>query len=887
MSRSFWGRRAFAAIMLSLTVLVVNDLYSGRASAGDSDQDRRLPAKFAGEDTVTSLIRSRSSVLSRVYVGSAADRQKASSLGRVVSDNGSFVIVARSKAEQAKQYGLEEQVLETTVHLPGASFEPLTESRDNSLRLGAAATAPGKGYYILQFGAPPSDEWLRSIYDAGVEVLQYIPHQAFFVYGEADAIARVAGHSRVRWIGEFRPEHKLSPSVRDQIEAAQKNAHPSAVLSKIELTGKDRALFDVAVFARADVDAVAAELQARFGARSVKISRLSHNFIDIVRADLRLTDLQSITGIADVFAIEPVIAAKNEDERANQILAGNYLNPTTILGPGYNPLNQFGADGTNVTVSVVDDGIGIPGEGGFYLSSLNAVNAPLRGAGSGAVGHGHLNATLIAGSNPFGPTDSLFYNYGLGVAPRAHIISIPRNRTGYTGTNAEVYNDSVITPGPNGVHGTISNNSWGIGLNGNAYAAAVEGVFDGFVLDASLGSGVDPITLIFSAGNEGANGLTRPKVAKNLIAVGNSEGTRSDLGGTAANNIDDLASDSSRGPAADGRIKPDIVAPGTAVTGGRSGTDSLRGNIDAFHRWSSGTSHSAAHVTGLVALFTDWWARNNFNDRPTPSLVKAALINSAQDMNGENSSGAVPNGNEGWGRPNMKFMMNTGVGMKYSDEQIFLLDNGNGFDLNGSVADGTKPLRVTLVWTDPPGTADPALVNNLDLTVTVNGVVYKGNVFSNGVSVTGGVYDNRNNVEGVILPAGIAAGSPLNVNIRATALAGDGILNNGDQTDQSFSLVVYNWSNVVSPGFYTVAGRVVSPSGRGIGYAKVRLTDSQGIAREKFTNPLGYFSFTSLAGGQQYTVNVSSKRHTFTQQTISLNGNMTSVNIVSNSPSGP
>lgn len=69
---------------------------------------------------------------------------------------------------------------------------------------------------------------------------------------------------------------------------------------------------------------------------------------------------------------------------------------------------------------------------------------------------------------------------------------------------------------------------------------------------------------------------------------------------------------------------------------------------------------------------------------------------------------------------------------------------------------------MTLAWTDPPGVADPALVNDLDLVVTVDGVPYKTSFQAKGgVSVTGGNADNRNNVENVFLPAGIPAGREL------------------------------------------------------------------------------------------------------------------------------
>ncbi|MCV4872141.1 S8 family serine peptidase, partial [Escherichia coli] len=89
---------------------------------------------------------------------------------------------------------------------------------------------------------------------------------------------------------------------------------------------------------------------------------------------------------------------------------------------------------------------------------------------------------------------------------------------------------------------------------------------------ASSGGGIDPLTIIFSAGNSGTSGLTRPKVAKNVISVAASENLRPTLpnsGGStgAADNLEQIPDFSSRGLAADGRIKPDVTAPGDAVTG--------------------------------------------------------------------------------------------------------------------------------------------------------------------------------------------------------------------------------------------------------------------------------------------------------------------------------
>jgi hypothetical protein len=152
-------------------------------------------------------------------------------------------------------------------------------------------------------------------------------------------------------------------------------------------------------------------------------------------------------------------------------------------------------------------------------------------------GHGHLNASIISGASPFGILDPTGYNYGLGVAPKSHIVNLPFLKTGYTGTDADAANDAVTTAGPNTVLGTISNNSWGNGTNGNAYDS-MAATYDGLARDASAAASVDPLLFVFCAGNcgqggggacGGQTGLTRPKWRKNVIAVGSSENLRTEL----------------------------------------------------------------------------------------------------------------------------------------------------------------------------------------------------------------------------------------------------------------------------------------------------------------------------------------------------------------------
>ncbi len=760
--------------------------------------NRRVDAGGLDEAAARAAARNPEAVLVQIPVGRTIDRERATSLGTLVADYGSSVVVAANPAslESARRPGgsaasLDVSILSTGISLRGFQFDPLRDDPARALAGGGGYKAAGDAsgdYYLVQFVAPVTDGWLRAIREAGGEVIQYVPHQAFVVSATPQAIDSIEQLPMVRWAGVFQPAYKLSPDLMWSVGGVTKDPVDGSTHG---FGRAGAATYDIAVFRTGSLAAVASEVTKGQGTVLNEI-RLPNNYFNIVRARLQPQQLRAIIALRDVVSIDPYIPPTREDERAAQVVAGNYTGTTTLNAPGYNPLAQFGVDGTNVTVSVVDDGVGIPGDGGFYVTASNTVNGPLRGATAGAQGHGHLNASIIAGDTPFGALDPTGYNYGRGVAPKAHIVNIPLLRSGYTGSEADTCNDTIGTSGPNSVPGYISNNSWGNGTNGNAYDS-LAAQYDGFVRDSSFVASIDPLVIVFSAGNQGASGLTRPKVAKNLISVAASENVRTELSPAADHDsLQDIADFSSRGLAADGRVKPDLSAPGAGVTGGRSGTDALFGNIDAHHRWSEGTSHAAPNVAGAAALFVNFWKNGHGGVNPSPALVKAALINSTTDMTGAFASAARPNGFEGWGLVNLKNILNTGTATEFVDQTVQLSAPGQVSTMTGTVSDGSKPFNVTLVWTDPPAASDPALVNNLDLEVTVGGQTYKGNVLAAGVSTTGGTFDTKNNIENVFVMSGLTTGGTFSVKVTATALNGDGILGNGDVTDQHFALMVQN-----------------------------------------------------------------------------------------------
>ncbi|MBM3846833.1 MAG: hypothetical protein FJ405_11195 [Verrucomicrobia bacterium] len=224
-----------------------------------------------------------------------------------------------------------------------------------------------------------------------------------------------------------------------------------------------------------------------------------------------------------------------------------------------------------------------------------------------------------------------------------------------------------------------------------------------------------------------------------------------------ADGIEAMADFSSRGPCEDGRIKPDVVAPGTWIASMKSQfapDDNAWAVISADYIYQGGTSQAGPQVSGAAAVFVQYY-KQQFGRKPSPALVKAALINSSVDMDNESGTTSVPNMDEGWGRVDLTRLIGGEFRLYDMTDQSSLLGANQVFEKRIVVLNGDEELKVTMAYTDVPGFpgAIPVLVNDLDLEVTdPDGVLYRGNRFEDGQSVpnlpTG---DRVNNVEGVHL----------------------------------------------------------------------------------------------------------------------------------------
>ncbi len=204
-----------------------------------------------------------------------------------------------------------------------------------------------------------------------------------------------------------------------------------------------------------------------------------------------------------------------------------------------------------------------------------------------------------------------------------------------------------------------------------------------------------------AAGNGGDTcgdcSIVAPACAKNVITVG----AVKDYG---YESVDDITSESSRGPTDDGRIKPDLVAPGEFIT-------SCDASDNDGYIIYSGTSQSAPHVTGAIATLLEHYPELKGH----PDRVKAVLMSSALLHGGTPGSNPVNTYGLGkinifrthWCAPDWK------SGWRYGSLPS---DKSWGyFDL--TIPSGTDRLVLVLTWVEPPAPLydEHAVLNDLDL----------------------------------------------------------------------------------------------------------------------------------------------------------------------------
>jgi hypothetical protein len=564
-----------------------------------------------------------------------------------------------------------------------------------------------------------------------------IPNNARVATAGRDAVSALLADPDVAWVGRLHPAHKLAPSLTEIDATNDLLVYPApghgldALRSAAEAAGL------------AVVDDQATRL--RTSAPSWPA------VVELARSDA-------------VLFVEPAF----ELEWVNDETRGICQSGT----PGNDSIHARGLRGGGQVVAVMDSGLET--SHCCFNGSGKVLDNAAWGGGDLGPDCGNDHGTHVAGT-------AVCENGGFrdGLAPDAQLIL---QDVGRSGDCRGVYPPNPLSSAWSDARSKgafVHNNSWGGGFNG--YGG------DSIAIDDFMWQNQD-FLIVFAAGNDGpgTGTLSFHSNAKNSLTVGGSGngGSRNSMYGS-----------SSRGPAGDGRLLPDLLAPATSVDSARSATSCS---------WVSfwGTSMAAPGAAGTAALVREYFedgyhpsgsanAADAFT--PTAAHVKAVMLASTRNMTGSGTNGARPNVHQGFGR------LTADDALWFADEpsteKLVLLDDRNsttGFASAGQtesfdvVVEQSGSLELMLVWTDPPGSflASKALVNDLDLEVQLeDGTTYLGNQgFSGGWTTTpGGSADRLNNKEAVFLQSV----APQTVTVRVTAHAiGDVALQ-----DQDYALV--------------------------------------------------------------------------------------------------
>lgn len=647
----------------------------------------------------------------------------------------------------ASSQGSQESLSSPPLRLLRGNFFPEKQNREKLSSLGAMPSS----YWVVQCKGPILPEWRSTLEEAGAEILRYLPDYAYLVRFPPQKVQILSYLPFVRWVVPWLPSWKVSPSLDKKqgfLSAYVEVLDPSAVEGVIQACS----LLNLTV-------------QRVQGSR-VRVWGLPR-------------EIRALANIPAVEWIEPApTALRLMNDRSRSILGVNSV------------WVDVGLYGRGQIVTITDSGLAtgrmetLPAD---FRGRVKEV-FDLSGGGnwSDVVGHGTHIAGIIAGSGVLSganPSIHQFRNSFAGVAPEANLIiqavraeEVDPAKQGLP----DVLTDLFLTPYRLGSR--IHNNSWGDdAVDLGVYSLRSRDV------DAFIWEHPDNLVL-FAVGNGGKDGVSysqgpllpqtfgvsepdgivdlgsiyAPATAKNCVSVGATEGYRPPIenwGGFSQTTwflfgftADPLASDyisdnsrgmaafSSRGPTLDGRIKPEVVAPGTNIISTRSplaNNGNYWGLYDQNYAYSGGTSQACAFVSGVSALVREWFQRF-FKINPSAALMKATLINGAVELSPgqygtgpQQEIGPRPNPVEGWGRVDIA---NT-LAPPPPITRVFIeerqgLSTTESREYDFTVTNSEVPLVITLAWTDYPASpaSARALVNDLDLVVlTPNGLLFQGN----------------------------------------------------------------------------------------------------------------------------------------------------------------
>jgi hypothetical protein len=566
---------------------------------------------------------------------------------------------------------------------------PALDRSELARRIPELAGRPKARHVVVQFKQSLGSAQRGQLRRAGLNLLDYVGNQAFFASIPAKVVD-VPALSRMPFLAGLEP-----------IQRAWK-LHPRVLAGKVPswaATGKDRSGAEiVAVYAlfHPDVPLLTEALDSveRHGA-------VVRDYLESINGLVIELPLDNINPLAEEDAVQwiewplPRMSEINDSNRA-------------ITQADIAQAAPYGLDGSGVTVLVYD--------GGFARAShVDFQGRLIVRDDSGLSDH----ATHVSGTVGGAGVANSTYK---GMAPGVGLLSYGFEDDGteiflYSnpGDMENDFNEAINTYGAD-----ISNSSIGTNTEINYFDCAIQGdygvtsaLIDTIVRgDGSHSYFTEPFRVVWANGNERQGSrcdvegygdyysTAPPAGAKNHITIG-----------ALNSNDDSMTSFTSWGPVDDGRMKPDVSAPG-CQSGGDGGVTSCSSASDTSYTAKCGTSMASPTVCGLSALLLQDF-RAQFPGEPDfrNSTLKALLAHNAEDR-----FNPGPDYQSGYGSVRIQRTVDFMRTANFLEKQV---GQGDVFTTLVQVNPGDTELKVTLAWDDVPGTPNvtPALINDLDLRV--------------------------------------------------------------------------------------------------------------------------------------------------------------------------
>lgn len=599
--------------------------------------------------------------------------------------------------------------------------------------------------FIVQFKNHIRESDKKALSDSGVQILRYIPEDALIVNGDARKTMALSSLAQVRAVIPYNSNFKINTSV--------------TTFSVFDTTRPQDYL--ISTFSKNDLKKVVHSLKKISG---LQVLDMSGNSIAV---RMNVAEVPSVAKIEGVENVQDFYALELMDFRETDLEVPHIMDQPPV--GDYTDLTGF-EDGTHILNTQAAYSQSVTGQGqrvgladtGVDLGKIDGGHPDLNGGIYSGYAFGKFSKTW---NDPMGHGTHCagsILSRGTSSGGKIHGSAI-QSQLVAEGMWSQMMNNMIVPGKLADLFGTaykdgarVHSNSWGAPTNLGAYDNFSAQVDDFMFQNPDM-------LIIYAAGNSGqdidkdgridSGSVSSPGTAKNALTVGASKnyvlkgGIQAKIGDfkaakdkwsaepIASSHLSEtpngLAMFSSRGPTQDGRLKPDVVAPGTNILSLRSqvqGAEVLWGAYNDLYTYSGGTSMSTPLVAGTAALVRQYLQTRYQLTNPSAALVKATLMHTADDLfpgqfgevgaaHGQEILTHRPNNDEGYGRVDIANVMQMNQNTVVVDNKVGVA-TGEKTEFEFTMKDAGI-VMATMVYTDAPAStsAHQALVNDLDMTL--------------------------------------------------------------------------------------------------------------------------------------------------------------------------